>query len=438
MKYVVNQSVLGLMLLILLSFAGIAEAQLTVPSDISSMRFNSSGDRIAITSSDGIRIYDAEFNLIQTLLNQNDTSYRLSAWSLDGTHLMINGSQIYNSTTLQPVKTITAAFGFGGWSMDGSLFWTLASDVCGIAIVDPLQDEIIQSIPTGELCIESALWSPDNSRFLTLDRGAITLIGIRGGNTITDYQIDGFPRVAIWSPDSAQVAVAITTEVPLGTLGSHPTTSSGVIYSLRIIDANTGETIQHFDLLEANTRRLFWDVYTNQLTAIMDTNAMVTWDLDTNQRVDSYVFARGMSEVAQSPYGGRVLVEFDETIPLTVTSEVLVPMSNELSVASYLNGLVQVIVPAPSLERLQTIQAACVSATVEAQLGQPTTVDVLPQYIAQVEALNEAEISAGCAADLVAVAQAVLLENSSLTPTPPSRRPLPGRRSSVLPTTTWG
>lgn len=74
----------------------------------------------------------------------------------------------------------------------------------------------------------------------------------------------------------------------------------------------------------------------------------------------------------------------------------------------YLGGLVQIIVPAPSLERLRLLTERCGMADVtEGALLAQAEMSHLPAFIQQVETLNEDQIPPGCAADLIAVAQAL-------------------------------
>jgi len=83
----------------------------------------------------------------------------------------------------------------------------------------------------------------------------------------------------------------------------------------------------------------------------------------------------------------------------------------DYAMQSLANGALDIVVPAPSLERLQAIQSTCMTAPAVGQMDtQALTVDALPEYVAQVEALTDAEIPPGCAADLVAVAEALIAE----------------------------
>lgn len=74
------------------------------------------------------------------------------------------------------------------------------------------------------------------------------------------------------------------------------------------------------------------------------------------------------------------------------------------------NGF-QIVVPAPSLDRLAAIAALCVrdgDARAESLTDSvPTALDDLPAFVAQVEALPDGAIPPACKADVLAVASAL-------------------------------
>lgn len=100
--------------------------------------------------------------------------------------------------------------------------------------------------------------------------------------------------------------------------------------------------------------------------------------------------------ITLSPYGGRLAYGqvFD---------------ANSTGISPF-----QIIVPAPSLERLAAIAALCVqdSATRSAEVNNltrqaPAALDDLPAFVTQVEALPDDAIPPACKADLLAVAAAL-------------------------------
>jgi Tol biopolymer transport system component len=106
-----------------------------------------------------------------------------------------------------------------------------------------------------------------------------------------------------------------------------------------------------------------------------------------------------------SPYGGRLVygAPLHDGQGLNDTD------------SAFSNGAVRVVVPVPSLARLDYIAPLCIvssDSTEATRLLSPEametlTVEILPDFIAQVEALPERAIPAGCATDLIAVAEAV-------------------------------
>ncbi len=77
----------------------------------------------------------------------------------------------------------------------------------------------------------------------------------------------------------------------------------------------------------------------------------------------------------------------------------------------------EIIVPAPSIDKLNTIAALCIrdstqrTDAVSALTSTPvTTLATLPDFIAQVEALPDDAIPVACEADLLAVAEALMIQ----------------------------
>jgi hypothetical protein len=85
-------------------------------------------------------------------------------------------------------------------------------------------------------------------------------------------------------------------------------------------------------------------------------------------------------------------------------------MTAESVIQTLAGGAVRIVVPAPSLERLQAIADACSApAAVEQSLTADIQAGQLTDFVARVEALPVGVIPPACAADLIAVAEA--LEN---------------------------
>jgi WD40 repeat protein len=132
--------------------------------------------------------------------------------------------------------------------------------------------------------------------------------------------------------------------------------------------------------------------------AISNLETVTIVDTSTGLIVDSVEGTAILDDVAWSPYGGRLAVRNSEYQP-----------------ATRLGNAVQIVVPAPSLERLQAIADACdAPATLTAALrtdaallSETTQAAALAAFVAQVEALPAEAIPPACAADLRAVAEAL-------------------------------
>jgi hypothetical protein len=107
--------------------------------------------------------------------------------------------------------------------------------------------------------------------------------------------------------------------------------------------------------------------------------------------------------ISFSPYGGRLA--YGSAIPseAIVSSE---PQTDDAGAVSLAGGAIQIVVPAPSRERLQAIAVAC-NAPAPVQEALAAQTESINDLAAQVEALPEGTIPPACAADLIAVANAL-------------------------------
>jgi hypothetical protein len=130
------------------------------------------------------------------------------------------------------------------------------------------------------------------------------------------------------------------------------------------------------------------------------------WDVQTGELIDNIRAGIAVKSLAYSPYGGRLA--YGGTIPSD--SSALSSNQTDISDAgeTLAGGAVHIVVPAPSLERLQAVADACNAPTaVERALPTSAVASQLSTFVANVEALPENTIPPACAADLVAVAEAL-------------------------------
>lgn len=126
--------------------------------------------------------------------------------------------------------------------------------------------------------------------------------------------------------------------------------------------------------------------------------------METGQEIATFHTLPALTTMEYSPFGGRLIVGSwldRQSWHDTVIEE------NRLS-QSVIQNVLEVFVPSPSLERLQVIAEACNAPTdVEQGLTASIQADQLTEFVTQVEALSGDAIPPACAADLIAVAEAI-------------------------------
>lgn len=149
-----------------------------------------------------------------------------------------------------------------------------------------------------------------------------------------------------------------------------------------------------------------WDNHDERLAVVTGDFVIQVWDINTGAVLyESPPFTSYTAEF--SPYGGRLAVS-NLSLPAQQVSGEIDSTLTQNNARIFGKGVVQIIVPTPSLERLQSIAEACnTPATIEQSLTASIEADRLTEFVAQVEALPENTIPPACRADLLAVAESI-------------------------------
>jgi Tol biopolymer transport system component len=409
---------LALAIIILTTSYSDVLAQRSQPVASSRVTWSADGTRLSVRNDDGLRILDENFEVIQFKSNA-EAGMRLSGTlSPDGQKINV-GHEVWDANTLEVLWTWDGIWGLGRWNSDGSQISTLSDDNKSILILDGNSGQVLKMVSNGGYQIEFALWSPDDTKFVFYIASVILVFDIASDN-VSRYDQPGYVNYLIWSPDSTRLAYTTSIEVEPGTPGSIQSLRPDVAYlnSVNLIDVNTGELIQSIDSPNTSgmAATLAWSPDGALLVGVdIDLNRSVyVWDANTGEMVDSFVTDEPVNQVSFSPYNGRMLLatgafrqRFDNNQPQPITAQ------SEVS-QEYLNGTLQVAVPVPSLEKLQAISEQCIANPgAEAALAPQIAADQLDAFTAQVEALSaqaDPAIPPGCAADLIAVAEALQSE----------------------------
>jgi len=124
---------------------------------------------------------------------------------------------------------------------------------------------------------------------------------------------------------------------------------------------------------------------------------IVIWDSESGRIIQDWSIEQKIQNITFSPYGGRLAY-------------------GQIVSQNQPNAL-EIIVPAPSIDKLNAIAALCVrdsvqrTESVSALTRTPLTMlDGLPDFVAQIENLPADAIPAACKADLLAVSEALMVQ----------------------------
>jgi len=235
-------------------------------------------------------------------------------------------------------------------------------------------------------------WNPDGSILAVTDAayGLMLYDTFVGENIVSRGEVPGISYID-WSPDGAQIAaVEYTSRAEMENRVARYETDSWVT----ILDTNTlKEVMQITESVHNAMGPVLWS-QDGQRIALLAPNYVQIVDADSKKVVEQYSVPSYNFNAAWSPFGGRFAVAEMTDLP-SDTSAV---------------DEIQILIPAPTSELLDSIQAQCVPEGVVSKLPNAATANIT-SYIEAVMA--DPSISEGCADDLVAVAEALQVEQKS-------------------------
>jgi WD40 repeat protein len=388
-----------------------------------------------------IRTFRGEIELVDSLTGESQVipgqdAFRIAAfaWSPDGSRLVLGSYDqrikiwnIFGDEVFLELQGLSAFTGIT-WTPDGEHIITGSdSQSPSLQIWDFTTGALLFSKDEGATGLLS--WSPDGN---LLAVSGISEIIIRNPETYdvvrrigleSDFDLQYHITIAQWLPDNQRLAVGYAN----GKLRIW-----NVITGLVEMELTASEREQRAgDFLSmSSVLDLTITADGTMISALSRDGTFRTWELDSQTVTETYQFADPLIAAEYSPFFGRVAYS-------TLNSASRLRSPEDSSVHAALNeGNLYIVIPDPSLDRLADIQAACVAdaqgvttlpapestpqqdaiAAVESLAAQDVTsltIDALPAYIAQVEALPEGSIPPACAADLIAVAEAVMAAGSA-------------------------
>lgn len=376
---------------------------------------------------------------------QSADTLRTITWNTESTLFAVGGTidglplmQIYNTDGqfVQQIQVSSNVLSLS-WSADSGMIAATTLSELGTAyeiwnvttgaLVSTFQQE-------GETLNYSAYWSPNQLQITTVGgytiyvRDVVTGVAIAtlsevASNTdaIEDiawsfdgtqiYAISGDNVFRIWDVNTSSIVQRTSFPTRMYTLVLN---QDGSMIALAgngelgyIVDAITGTILDTFQIgPNFGIKFIYWYPNGTQIATASIRNDIRVSDLQTDLSINiTNNVNQILEDIDFSTYGGRY-ASITRPYP---SGDASINTQVENSIQSLFNGAVQIVVPDPSLERLQSIAALCnapVSLTdaLASPLAETNAAAILDANLA---ALAEGAIPPGCEADLRAVAEAL-------------------------------
>jgi WD40 repeat protein len=397
--------------------------------NIQAIQWSSDGTYLAVAGASAtlgsLQVINTVENRLIYHFESITTAFTSIAWSPDNRFIAVGGYdqtiQIINITNQQTVATLRghrATVTDLDWSADGK-FLASSGNWDMITIIWEMTSYIQQRvIKYGELFPNTVGFDPQSQWVAVGGEGGIQIYSIQNASQPpTVFATNGNVGSLVWSADGSRIAFG--TQVFPSIVNPSRVVSSQV----SIIDTTTGEIILSAQTGDLSIYGIAWSPDNSLMVTHSEDGAVRVWDSVSGIQVAAYDNGtlRYPSDPTFSPLGGRLA--FGTTVEVASIAPSVQTQSSDLSDVM-LSMAVQIVVPAPSLERLNAIAAGC-AAVADAQSGRPllalpsVTDANLIEFAMRIETLPADTLSPSCAADLRLMAEALASEQGTdIMPTP--------------------
>jgi WD40 repeat protein len=411
-----QKSGLFFMLGLLLTTRPVVIAQSNQAPAIGSIDWSDNGHYLAITTRDMLTIYDSSLNVVASKPFPADSTFEVPSVFLspDGSRVFID-QEILDTLTLQPISglyDISYEPSFVQWSSD-SKYLALGADR-STSIYDAIDGNQLRYFDFGVWQSGGEYpWSPTQQHFAHIFRSnEIYLLDALTGTEFTQYQLPGeIVASAIWNSNGDRLALIsfadVTPDMPHSFINSGML-NGAVRNSITIIDISNGSIIWSTSGLRDSIHYLDWSPDGSQIASSDAHRRLYIWDADTGVMIDSYLLENHDLKLLQySPYSGRLMIGYDPSWnSVARTDDPFTPISTFSK--RLLDGVIEFVAPAASLERLQAILTRCVmDPTLVAVGNNLVTAGQYAEFNQWLQQLPVGTLPPVCAADLQLMATAL-------------------------------
>jgi WD40 repeat protein len=363
------------------------QSQSTIPINlIRSLEWQPESQYIAFSTQNGIiGLMDSETRrVIDAWATDEGRVIPTVGWNPDGTLLAATGYEPYiiiwdvEDSKIEPSLRYlqqNEPSAYLGWNFDGTYLVTASNLGGAVNVWDVSAEQLLFSPSDGETY--AVEWSPHNNIFAISQLSTIQIWDVATQSVLRSIQIpDLYSSKLDWSPDGTKLA------------SNEASTIESV--STRIWDTNTGELLLELKGHTDGIYDLQWSPDGTRLVTTSVDKTVIVWDAATGEILETYNAERAILEAAFSPFGARLA--YAASFP------------PDFIISGQSFEAVEIVVPAPSLMQLNSIQELCLPSEMPVTTLQST--DELPTFVSEIEA--SPEVSEVCAADLLAVANALL------------------------------
>ncbi len=359
-----------------------------------------------------ILIFDSVTGKIDYQAESQSGGYQAVSWSPDSRFLAIGGYgktvNIFDVESKTMIATLTGHKGVitsVNWNSTGTELISGSPADQEVIVWDTKTYKPLQKIKVFNSW--TATFSPDDEKIVIASGGVFVFPSKLTFDQTLDAKLFQYPAPhalgLAWSHSGKQFAIGTLQDLDLIN-GKRPNPLV-LIFSL-----DSPEPVKTFEVeQETALYGIQWSANDQEIATYGVNGAVRILDATTGTLLDSFIGneARVETNFSFSPYGGRLIYGGSTFDSISTLPQIQLNQAEPTS--RRLTNIVQMVVPAPSLEKLQSITQACgMEASLEASLISQIDTKNLSTFTTQVGVLTDAQIPPLCKADVMAVAEALV------------------------------